>query len=372
MAMRVYDVQFWGNKTMNNDQSVLEMAKQSFYDMKLTPLSDEEIGEGEALIAISRFALTANNVTYAKFGDAMAYWNFFPASAEHMGRVPVWGFGDVVASNAEGVAVGTRVYGYFPIATTLKVQPIKINALGFRDGAPHRQAMAQAYNHYAVVPQNDAETEGRIALLKPLFMTGFLLDNWIFEERVWGATTIISSSASSKTALAMNACLKRRGGVKLVGLTSSRSIAFVESTGYYDKVISYDAIDSLPIEGSVFVDFAGDPKITRDLHSLLEDHLKASIIVGGAHWDATQGASSPLPGPKPQFFFAPTHMARLGQSWGGVEFNRAIDAALDRFIHDSQAWLDVEETVGFAGAQAAWKRLLDHEVAAKTGIMIQL
>jgi hypothetical protein len=57
---------------MSNNQFVLEMAKQSFYDMKLTPLSDEEIGEGEALIAISRFALTANNVTYAKFGDAMA------------------------------------------------------------------------------------------------------------------------------------------------------------------------------------------------------------------------------------------------------------------------------------------------------------
>jgi hypothetical protein len=335
-------------------------------------LSDEEIGEGEALIAISRFALTANNVTYAKFGDAMAYWSFFPASAAHLGQVPVWGFGDVVASKAEGVAVGTRVYGYFPIATTLKVQPIKINAQGFRDGAPHRQAMAQVYNHYAVVAQMDAETEGRIALLKPLFMTVFLLDNWIFEERVWGAQTIISSSASSKTALAMNACLKRRGGVKLVGLTSSRSIGFVESTGYYDEVISYDSIASLPIAESVFVDFAGDPKITRDIHSHLHDHLKASIIVGGAHWDATQGVSSPLPGPKPQFFFAPTHLARLGQSWGGAEFNRAIDAALDRFIHDSKAWLEIEETLGFAGAEQAWKRLLDHEVAAKTGIMIHL
>ncbi|GIU66311.1 DUF2855 family protein [Candidatus Phycosocius spiralis] len=357
---------------MNNGHSVLEMAKQSFYDMKLTPLSEEAIGEGEALIAISRFALTANNVTYAKFGDAMAYWNFFPASAEHLGRVPVWGFGDVVASKVEAVVVGTRVYGFFPIATALKVQPIKINALGFRDGAPHRQAMAQAYNHYAVVTPKDGETEGRIALFKPLFTTGFLLDNWIFEEHVWGAKTIISSSASSKTALAMNACLKRSGGVKLVGLTAPQSIGFVEATGYYDEVVSYQAIDTLPVEASVFVDFAGDPKITRDLHTHLEDQLKASIIVGGAHWDATQGASSPLPGPKPQFFFAPTHLARLSLSLGGAELNREIETALVLFIQDSQAWLDIEETFGFAGAEQAWKRLLDHEVAAKTGIMIQL
>ena len=32
--------------------------------------------DGEALLAVDAFGLTANNITYAMFGDAMSYWNF--------------------------------------------------------------------------------------------------------------------------------------------------------------------------------------------------------------------------------------------------------------------------------------------------------
>lgn len=358
---------------MSVNQFVLEMGRQTFRDMQLTAQGQDAIAEGEALLAISRFSLTANNVTYAMFGDGMKYWNFFPASSASLGRVPVWGFADVIASKTEGVAVGTRVYGYFPMANTLKVQPVKVSAAGFRDGAAHRQEMAAAYNHYSVVQPEDPETEGRVALLKPLFMTGFLLDDWIADERHWDSDYVISSSASSKTALSMNACLKRRGGVKLIGLTSARSKAFVEATGYYDLVVTYDQLADLPLQSSIYVDFAGDPAVTAGVHTHLADLLKQSIIVGGAHWDAERNASpAPLPGPKPQFFFAPTHMARLSAAWGGVEFNRAVDAAFNRFAHESRAWLDVVESEGFDAAQSAWKRLLDNDVSAKEGLVIRL
>ena len=37
-----------------------------------------EIELGEVLLSIDAFAFTANNVTYAMFGDAMNYWQFFP------------------------------------------------------------------------------------------------------------------------------------------------------------------------------------------------------------------------------------------------------------------------------------------------------
>jgi Protein of unknown function (DUF2855) len=79
------------------------------------------LAAGKVLFHVDRFAVTANNVTYAAFGDFMKYWNFFPASsdADVWGVVPVWGFGDVLASEAEGVAVGERFYGYFPMASHL-------------------------------------------------------------------------------------------------------------------------------------------------------------------------------------------------------------------------------------------------------------
>ena len=42
-------------------------------------------------LAIDRFALTANNVSYAVAGDTLGYWRFFPADPG-WGLVPVWGF----------------------------------------------------------------------------------------------------------------------------------------------------------------------------------------------------------------------------------------------------------------------------------------
>ena len=71
-------------------------------------------GDGEALIRVDRFALTANNVTYGVAGDSIGYWQFFPAS-DGWGRIPVWGFGDVIDSHVEGLPAGERLYGYFPM-----------------------------------------------------------------------------------------------------------------------------------------------------------------------------------------------------------------------------------------------------------------
>lgn len=91
-----------------------------------------EIGEGQALLRVDTFGLTANNVTYAVLGDAMSYWNFFPAP-EGWGRVPMWGFAEVERSNAENVEVGTRLYGYLPPSSHLVVTPTRASESGFAD-----------------------------------------------------------------------------------------------------------------------------------------------------------------------------------------------------------------------------------------------
>ncbi len=350
----------------------LDMNRAAIGDTILVAQEVSRLAQGDALLAIKRFSLTANNVTYAVFGDMMAYWNFFPSSVEGFGRVPVWGFAEVIESQAEGLAIGTRVYGYLPMSHTLKVTVAKLSPNGFLDVTPNREPMAAAYNRYEIVANSDAETEGRIALLKPLFTTGFLLDDWISGEKAWGARNLIASSASSKTALSMAACLKRRGDVTLTGLTSQRSKAFVEASGYYDKVVTYNDLGALAGNDSAYVDFAGDADVTRGVHEVLGDTLKASIIVGGSHWDADRSSRAPLPGPKPEMFFAPTHVGRLGAAWGGGEFARAVNAAMDRFAHDSRGWLDVHENEGLAAAQTSWTRLLANDVSANEGIVITL
>ena len=36
--------------------------------------------DGEIVLEIDAFSLTANNVTYAVVGETVKYWNFFPAA----------------------------------------------------------------------------------------------------------------------------------------------------------------------------------------------------------------------------------------------------------------------------------------------------
>jgi len=195
------------------------------------------------LIKVDRFAFTANNITYALLGDQLSYWRLFPAPGG-FGIVPVWGFGDVIASRHPLVSEGERLFGYFPMATHLVIEASDVSKRGLRDAAPHRQGVAPVYNAYARVGHEPAfagRQGDQQALLRPLFMLSFLVDDYLAENDVFGASTIILSSASSKTAFGLAHLLKtQRGGVSVVGLTSPGNAAFVRSLGCYHDVVAYD------------------------------------------------------------------------------------------------------------------------------------
>ena len=88
--------------------------------------------EDGLLIKVDRFAFTANNITYAVLGDRLKYWQLFPAP-QNFGNIPVWGFGEVIASNHPGIAVGERLFGYFPMATHLVIEAADVSKRGLRD-----------------------------------------------------------------------------------------------------------------------------------------------------------------------------------------------------------------------------------------------
>lgn len=350
----------------------LEVSRTDLGTTRIVEAPVPELAEGQALLAVRRFALTANNVTYAVFGDMLAYWSLFPAE-DGWGRVPVWGFAEVVASRTPGVEVGQRLYGYLPMASHLVIEPTRVTARNLDDGAAHRQGVAVTYNRYQRVEAVDADTEARVALLKPLFITGWLLDDWIASDAGFdGVRHVIASSASSKTALSMAASLTARGGFKVTGLTSMRSAGFTLATGYYDQIVTYDDIGAIPVEPAIYVDFAGDPAVTAAVHARFGDSLVKSVMVGGAHWDADRSNPPVLPGPKPDWFFAPTHVGRLGDSWGGAKFTAVTDEALAGFVTGSKNWLHVSQPTGLEEAAAIWDRLLRNDVRPSEGLCVQV
>ena len=340
-----------------------DLRRTEFRDVEPPPLED-----GQVRLAIESFALTANNITYAVFGEMMKYWDFFPGP-DGFGRVPVWGHAHVEASAHPDIAVGQRFYGYWPMSTHLTVRA-KPSKSGFTDIAPHRQHLAAVYNQYQAVGDDDG-LEAHKALLQPLFITAFLIDDQFEESGFHGARSVILSSASSKTAIALAALLKKRGGVAVVGLTSPRNQAFVEGLGFYDQVVPYDDLASAPIAApAAFVDFAGDAAVLGAVHNRFADELKASILVGGTHWEAPRGGGT-LPGPTPAFFFAPDRMAKRRQDWAPGEFEQRYGAAWAGFVADAPRWLRVERGQGREAIQAAYLAQVDGGTAADAGVVLR-
>lgn len=218
-------------------------------------------------------------MTYAVFGDAMSYWQFFSADAG-WGRVPVWGFADVEASQVEGPSEGDRVYGYLPMATHLVVTPSRISEGGFVDAAPHRKALPPVYNQYqrvTVDSEYGPKREREYAILRPLFMTSFLIDDWLADDEMFGAESVLLASASSKTALGLAQLLSTKRDVEVVGLTSSVNAEFVRSVGYYDHAVEYDEIGDLPADRpTVFVDMAGGGRVLGDALTCLARRPRSS------------------------------------------------------------------------------------------------
>ena len=196
------------------------------------PTQPAELKEGEVLLEIEKFAFTSNNVTYAAYGDRLSYWNFFP-SQEGWGRVPVWGYVRVLRSRHPDITGGERYYGYVPMASQLVVSAGRVGPRGFIDQAAHRQPMPAVYNRYSRASADaGADSEALEMILRPLFLTSFLLAEFLRRENLFGARRIVFSSASSKTAYGTAFMLAgAAGNVEIVGLTSPRNLKFVQDLG---------------------------------------------------------------------------------------------------------------------------------------------
>jgi len=215
-----------------------------------------ELQHGQVLLHLERAALTSNNVSYALSGDMLDYWGFFPTEAG-WGRLPVMGFGVVTASNNPDIAVGGRYFGFFPLGDHHVVNASPSRS-GFTDAGPWREKHAVVYRSFdraEPTPHDDA------TLIFRIFSTSYLIEDFLRERDNFAAQQVIITSASSKTSIALAHCLQRSSDVNVVGLTSSRNIAFTTSTHEYDEVVDYENLVAVQNIPAVVVDMAGNSNI---------------------------------------------------------------------------------------------------------------
>ncbi len=330
------------------------------------------LGPGQALLRVDAFGLTSNNITYAVLGDLMSYWSFFPAD-DGWGRIPVWGFAEVERSEAPELEVGSRVYGYLPPSTHLVVEPADVGERGFSDGSPHRRELPATYQRFASTvgdPFYAADTEDLQMLLRPLFMTAFLIADQLADEGATEAGPVVISSASSKTAIATAFLLAQRDGVELVGLTSGGNSDFVAGLGIYGRTVAYDEIDSLEPGPATFVDIAGDGRVRQAVHAHFGDHLARSMTVGVTHWEELGAGEGDLPGPEPAMFFAPDRASKRSHDWGPAGLESRAAESWQPFADWIGGWLEIVRGEDLESVPDAYLALLEGRVGPATAHVI--
>ncbi|MCM2288763.1 MAG: DUF2855 family protein [Sulfuritalea sp.] len=349
---------------------------------ELRASAESPLAEGQVRLGVDKFALTANNITYAAFGEAMNYWGFYPAD-ERWGRIPVWGFGTVLESRCPGVAVGERFYGYYPMSSQVVLQPVRLSPAGFFEGAAHRAALHAVYNSYArcaADPFHTPQTEDIEALLRPLFITSWLIDDFLADNDFFGASesgkgVVLLSSASSKTAYGTAFQLAQREGIEVVGLTSAANLEFCNSLGCYHRVLAYDQLDRIAADAAcVYVDFAGNAALRKSIHGRFPN-LKYSCSVGGTHVEQLGGARD-LPGPRATLFFAPAQIKKRNADWGADGLGRRLLQAWQAFVgkvcDPAAPWLVVEHHTGPEAVEAAYATVLGGHGDPRTGHILSL
>ena len=340
---------------------------------------DGVLQDDEVLLAIDRFALTANNISYCVSGDMLGYWRFFPAQ-EGWGRIPAMGFADVVASNCPGIAVGERVWGFLPMATHLKIKAGSVTKHGFKDVSSHRDGLAPFYANFdrvAAAPDNDPAVEDLTMLLRGLFATSWLVEDFMFDNNHFGASQYLITSASSKTSIALAFAVRERGLLQAVGLTSAGNKSFVEGLGCYDRVITYDEIGALDATvPSVVVDMAGSDKTLADIHHHFGDQLRFSSKVGATHYEemtgGLEGSGEALPGAEPVFFFAPAQIEQRNADWGAGEVMKRLSQSLVKFLGFGAQILTVRRQRGAQAMADSYLQMLAGNADASVGYVMSL
>jgi Protein of unknown function (DUF2855) len=358
----------------------VHVRKEKLNEAALVEASSGELADGSIRLKVESFSVTANNITYAVVGDGFGYWNFFPPKTDEdgLGIVPMWGHAVVTESKNDAFGVGERVYGYLPMGTQLDVVPGNVTAASFMDMTDYRQPMSPVYNGYqrlAADPEHDPARENERMIYGPLFKTGFIIDYFMRSEGWFGAEQVVMTSASSKTAMGMASVAKQNSpNVKRIGLTSAGNVEFVESTGLYDAVLTYDTIGTLPILPSVTVDFAGNADVLAKLHHHFENALKYSCLVGATHIEARSsmgGGAGELPGPKPTLFFAPDHFIAFFKEHGPAEGGMMVAKTWHAFLDAVEGAVEIETHKGLEAARTTYLDMIAGKIDPAKGIVIK-
>ncbi|KZT19944.1 hypothetical protein NEOLEDRAFT_1141377 [Neolentinus lepideus HHB14362 ss-1] len=377
-----------------------------------------EVLANHIVIRVDRFGFSANNITYQALGEEAhyRYFDFHPApscleknvSPKMHGLVPVWGFGTVEVSKVEDVNVGERVYGYFAPARyiVVPVAPATVGKYGFLVPRPNLPADRKPYNliqRCRTDPQYIPTSEGEdlTMLFRPLYWTAFWCDDWLNASHYrGGATKVVISSASSKTAVSLGYLVRKRfkGKGTVVGLTSKRNVGYVSGLKVFDEVVRYEDVDAMVMEQEerwIYVDVAGNDSVNGKVLEKAREgtgelvaavNLGATTLAPGASSDekhrltpkislnAPPSGSFPGSQTSVEFepFFMPEWLAVRRTQLSIPEITSMQNAAWVELMRECPRWVRVERVYGGQEVGKSYKRVVKGRVGPEMALVWSL
>ena len=365
--------------------------------------------KGEVRIAVDKFGLSTNNVFYAQMGEAplLKFFHVYPLEKhKDLVNVPAWGLGTIIESENPEFNVGERYRGFFHMTNVVQMKA-KRSSDGLVAIGGSRDKLNKAYNRFVRVsdgptsPFTGGGSKPDLAMIAaPGALSGFVIYELLRMKNYYGGNSVVLTSASSKLSLATAVCLQeaRANGTikKVIGYTSAANAEFVQSTGLFDGVLTYDqSLSSNKELQFVMIDVAGDAAIFQRN----KKHLKKALAVGGTHSNAKastfaafgpSGLAKMVSGmmapksiacwvdsklnPKLEMFFAPSVMAVLMDKFGKEEFEKMGDAALNKFVIAAidNGWISVVRGDEPEAIQASYDRVFRGKLPPSEAVILSL
>lgn len=197
----------------------------------------------------------------------------------------------MIESEHDKVAVGTRLYGLFPVSRFVVQNVSRVIPPNARANQPSLVEfsltgvpfMLQRFREYEVLPaEADPLEEDWKITMKEIYTMAFYMDENLLTDTGM-INSVIISCASSKTALALAYCLRMRDMRYVVGLTSKEHEGFAKSTNLYHDVFAYEDVQKMPNDRTiVYIDIKCDGALRQAITLRMGTLLMYNMVVGPA------------------------------------------------------------------------------------------
>lgn len=395
-----------------------DFSKHRLVELPSTPI--KSLGESSLRLKTRIIGQTTNNLTYAKLGFAMGWWDIYPLS-EHTpapyndrsryATIAGWGYAEVLESTIPMVPAGASVYGYVRIGTgswDVQVEESECHGQLFVKDE-HRQHVLKVYNRLtlrsSLTEEHGSAADGRgwDALMEVLFGTGYNLStygfawedanrihpagqgSWSSEDADLRDSLIIILNAGGKTGLSFAYALRQNRPqehqpAKLVAVGSNKSRPLLKRCGFYDEVLlneDSEKVEELAEELSprrvLLFDFGARPgtmaSYTSSLNSLKSPIPVTRFFVGGDNRPAkAEDAIRELGGRGEGIQVNANSLREKGMEVGGDSYLQEFDKVWTGFKQGSaEKVMKLVWGEGMEGWANGWEAFCSDNVRADEG-----